>query len=346
MSGPPRDPRAARRRAALSFLRDTAVGFVVFFATVLGGALVAWHADDRWWSAAVLVAEPLLLCAAALFAWRLLRRGHLAWACLFTLGVLVDGALVRFPWPGSARLDDPPPWIEQARRCAGAIDWPTAGFRLVQWTVDERVTPGTVAEVLRTTNPDVIVLHGRLSRDAEAPLHDGMDAEAVDGVAPFSVYTRNVLHICDDATSLSATSDAAPGYAVFFVGAADGASFPLLVGSSPGVEVGPAWLAEARAVRSEVGTVAGELQSSTLLVALDAHAPWTFTRLNARFAAFGLTLLPTAPDWPQALTMHPYGRLWAGPAWTSTGSHALRVGEGARAPVVTELGPVLHTARR
>lgn len=327
------------------------VAFVVVAAWLSLGLSVAWNADGAWWSAAVLFAEPAILVLSALVGLVLVLRGAgligLGWA----LGAVTFTLLVRVPRAGSSQVGDTPAWIEDAQRCAGTLELPTASFTLLQWTLDPSVADDVAVDVVRRSTADVVVLYDVPRGSLADAVHEAVGGESrvIGADRPLAVFTRGAFHPCaDEAVLLPLRTRTAP-YGLSFVGTQDGASFPLLFGALPRLS-DPDWTGAAREQRMVLGSIAGALQSSKLVIALDSGGPWTWTRLNARFAAVGMRLAWSPPDWPSRLgplpwlPLHAMQRVWTAPSWRPIQSVVLRAPAGRRAPIVTVMDTVVHTA--
>lgn len=347
-------PPAGRRRPSTPWTTQLVVGAFLSLATIAAGTAIAIESDGAWWSAELLVAEPLVLVAAALLLYGLLVRGWWIVASLLLVAFAGNALLARIPRPGSSQVDQAPPWAAEAQRCATGLELPTASFRLLQWTVEAGTPVAAVVSAVERSSADVVVLQGDLDTDLADAVAASLGGESrlIGGAPPVGIFTRGVLHPCGTSVIYTAHPEDGRGYTLAFVGARDGASFPLLVGHLPPVTPGRDWEQTTKAIRDELGSVVGALQSSSLVVAMDAHAPWTWSRLNARLAAVGMRLVPTALDWPRQLgplpwlPVHPYNRLWIGQAWVWGDSARVHVETGSRAPIVTDVDPRVHTARR
>lgn len=347
-------PPAGPRRRSTPWTTQLVVGALLSLSVVAAGAAIAIESDGAWWSAGVLVAEPALLVAAAVVVYALIARGWWLVAALLLLAVAGNTLLARVPRPGSSQVDSAPAWAPEAQRCATTLALPTTSFRLLQWTIEPGTSAEEVEAVVARSAADVAVLQGAVDPDLTRAVGELMGGESrlVGGAPPIAVFTRGVFHPCAGSEIFSAHMGDGRGFVVAFVGAREGASFPLVAAQMPAVTPSQEWERTARDIRDELGATVGALQASTLVVAMDAHAPWTWSRLNARFAAVGMRLVPTALDWPRTvgplpwLPVHPFNRLWIGHAWAWGDSARVRVDSGSRAPIVTDVDPRVHTAGR
>lgn len=333
-------------------LRSTLLGALFVSAWLALGAAVAWNADGARWSATLLFAEPALLVLAALVGVGLGGRGGGLPLIGWVLGVASFFLLVRVPRTGSSQVGGTPRWVADAEQCAEELDLSASPFRLLQWTLDPGVPDEVISDVVRRSQADVVLLFDVPREGVDARVDEilGGESALVGAGAPMLLATRGVLHPCGEATVL-----AAPGglghHAMAFVGAYEGVSFPLLFGEMPALS-SPDWTQQTRDARLALGSIVGALQSSKLVVALDSHGPWTWTRLNARLAAVGMRLAWSSPDWPRRvgpmpwLPMHAMQRLWTGSAWRPGEAAVLRAGAGERAPVLHVVDAAVRSSAR
>lgn len=315
------------------------------------GALAGWAGEAHRASALVLHGEPLvlvlLLWAVATARW----AGRPGLSVGFSLGAIGFAAGLRLPLPVEAHEGTAPPWTSPVARCAAALRMPEAPVRLLQWTLDPTVDNAAVRAVVAATEADVVVLHGVTEYAQVAGLDDLRGGEQrVVGHATGATYVLATggFHPCGD--NAEWTTDVGPGdgYTVAFVGVPPATIFPLVVTALPGP------LAEDYAGRMAATTgalydVLGGLQGASTVLVADARATRTYRTLDVRLAGLGLGTVPVPPTWPARLgpvpflTLHPYARVWAGPAWREASARQVATYVGRFAPVVAEMwGPQIE----
>jgi hypothetical protein len=312
------------------------------------GALAGWAGEAHRASALVLHGEPLvlvlLLWAVATARW----AGRVGLSFGFSFGAIGFAAGLRLPLAVAAHEGVPPDWTSPVARCAAALRMPEAPVRLLQWTVDPTVGNAAVRAVVAATEADVVVLHGVTEYSQVAGLDDLRGGEQrVVGHERGATYVLATggFHPCGDEAEWTNDVGARDGYTLAFVGVPPATIFPLLVTALPGP------LAEDYARRIAATTealydVLGGLQGASTVLVADARAPRTYRSLDARLAGLGLGPVPVPPSWPArlgpvpVLPLHPYARVWAGPAWREADARPVVTYTGRFAPVLTELwGP-------
>ncbi|MFN7143147.1 MAG: hypothetical protein ACK4YP_05180 [Myxococcota bacterium] len=324
--------------------------WVLAVAVGAAGALVGLAADRFATSALLLHAEPLLLVLAVWGIAVLRWRGRPALSVGLAVGTVAAVAAVRLPLPIVPASAEPPAWSGPVGRCAAALDAPVDPVRLLQWTLDGHEDPATVRAVVAAAEANVVVLHGAdpavvggalESTGGESRMYPG-----VDGVPATAIVAAGGFHPCGETLEWSDAMDTPEGYALSFVGVPPSTVFPLVVTRFPGPLPPGDWGARMSAATDRVvDAIAGLQGASTVLVA-DAPAPRTYRHLDGRMAAVGLASVPVPPSWPARvgpvplLTLHPYGRMWAGPIWRVTRTSRVLAPEGTHAPVLAVLeGP-------
>ncbi len=314
----------------------------------VAGVLVGWGADRYAATALVLHAEPVLLVLAvwgiALLRW----LGRPGLSIGLAVGTVAAVAGIRLPLPVGPPGGAPPPWIGPVSRCASALKVPADPVRLLQWTVDDTVAPSTVRAVVAASKANVVVLHGVGSTAlAEAALDVTGGESKVFGAegGAVAVAAAGGFHPCGDTLEWSDGLDTPDGYLLTFVGVPPSTIFPLLVARFPAPVRGD-WSERMGAATDRVYDAVGGLQGASAVVVADAPAPRTYRMLDGRMAALGLGSVPLPPSWPARLgpvpllTLHPYGRAWAGPIWRVTGTSRVLSPQGTHAPVLAVLeGP-------
>lgn len=323
---------------------------LVAAALAAGGLAVGWAGDRARWSALVLHAEPLLVVGVlfgAYLAWAEAGRG-------LGRAVLVGGALglaaMRLPFGGTTAMPPPPAWSGPVSRCAAALRPPTDDFRLLQWTLSGDEDPETVRALVARLAPGVTVLHGAPDEGLAAALAAEFGGEHAwlprpeGGVA---LVTTGVFHLCGDANLWGDGQDDPDAATLAFVGVTPETAFPLAIARFPGPREAR-WAERMEAATASVHAVLGALQAPSTIVVADASAPWTYRHLDGGMAGAGLRAVRVPPDWPahvgglRFLPLHPYDRVWVGPAWTAASSRRVVVDQGARAPILTDFVPAMR----
>jgi hypothetical protein len=328
---------AAAEEHALTRRALPALAFLVL------GVAAAWSADGAWWSAAVLLAEPVLLvgvgAALYLLAW---RRDRLAFTLTLLAGLLPFVA-ARLPRTGSPAVATGRAWTDDVANCAGSLPLPARGFTLLQWTIEGDATAAEVLAFMRRNAVDVTVLGGDVPADLEPAGELGGDqAGAADGLEGWLIHTAGVLHLCGENSWWASEHSV-----LVFAGVDEGTAVPILATRFPSLAQRTEWAAAYDTVREEAASTAWSLRSSLLVVAADARAPWTFGRLDGRFRALGLARVPSPADWPyraawgRTLPLHPFDRAWVAEGWQVSSTRRIDTPTGARAAVRTRFEPAL-----
>lgn len=348
-------PRGAVVTAGAPWLRLPVVHallpWVLAVAVGAVGALVGWGADRFAATALLLHAEPLLLVFAVWGIAVLRWRGRPGLSFGLAAGTVAAFAAVRLPLPIGPASAEPPAWSGPVGRCAAALDAPADPVRLLQWTLDGDEDPATVRAVVAAAEANVVVLHGAdtaavggalESTGGESRVYPG-----VDGAPATAIVAAGGFHPCGDTLEWSDAMDTPDGYALTFVGVPPSTVFPLVVARFPGPLAPGDWAARMSAATRRVLDVTAGLQGASTVVVAEAPAPRTYRHLDGRMAAVGLGSVPVPPSWPARvgpvplLTLHPYGRMWAGPIWRITRTSRVLAPEGSHAPVLAVLeGPV------
>lgn len=315
---------------------------------------MGWSADRAWWSAALLHLEPLLVVAVLFATYLALMAGRRARGFAIAGGGLAGFSLMGLPATVSPATPPAPEWAAPVAACAGGMRAPVDDFRLLQWTLDADTSGEEVRRLVSMLAPGVTVLHGVRDARLVRAIASENGAEPLwisQGETGLAILTTGVFHLCRDADLWGDAQDDPYGAALVFVGVTPDTTFPLVVGRLPGPGQPLAWGARMEEAQGGLAALLGALQVPTAIVAADASAPWSYRWLDGRMVALGLRPLRVPPSWPAhlgplpALPLHPYDRLWAGPAWTTTSSRRVAARTGARAPILTELTPAVRQAR-
>ncbi len=306
--------------------------------------------------AMVLQGEPALhvLVAWGAYALFLLRRPALA------TGLLVGAAFVALALraPLVAELPGPPPPGSQtlhdcARRLPAfaAPDAAPARVRVLQWTLDGAVDPAALIALSGAAQADLTIVHGPVGEGLGQAYIDALGGDALvhpsrDGGADGRlVHTRGVFHACGSASQGSEAVDGPYGTTVLFVGVPPDLSFPLLVGRLPAPEDARAdWPRSMRDARERLASLAELLAVPSTLAVADAHATWGYRGLDSALLGAGLVPVAVAPSGPRRVLgvpfppLHPWDRVWTGPAWRAVASRRLPTSDATlRAPILTTL---------
>lgn len=315
------------------------------------GALVGWSADGAWWSAAILHLEPLLLALVGVAAYFVGVGGQRSAAIGLALGAMCFFVAVRLPPRAPPPASPAGDWAARVSRCAGALERPTAPIALLQWTLPERGAEEAALHAALALQPEVLVLFRlrdpgvlhRLQGARGGEWHHHPPAGGGEGVG---VWVSGAFPYCGEEDEWTDGLDSPGGFSMSFVNV-DGAMFPLIVATFPGLGEGGAWSGEMGAVTDRVGAVLDALNTPDVVLAADAPVTRTYHRLEARLGARGLVSVGEPPNWPARLgrlpflPIHAYDRLWTGEAWRVTDTRTLPATTGARNALVTTLAPIV-----
>lgn len=319
---------------------------------VIVAALVARTAESAGWSAAVLVAEPFLAVVGAVAAYAAFfaKQRSLAFGLL---GAWVLAAVVvRLPRPAVPTVEQAAPFGRTIAGCAPSLRLATGGFSLLQWTAAE-VPSQAVVDTVVAQEADVTVLFGVEDADVGPAIVEALGGEVhphADGLTRVLVHTRGVFHACGDEEEWTEGLEGPVGYTLAFVGAGEGITFPLVAARLPHLrDAEPYATLRARSDARLAATLTA-MQSSLALVVADAEAPWNFRGLDAWMRALSLFAVRVPPSWPARagrvplLPLHPFDRVWAGPAWRVEASRRVGAPTGGRDAIRTTFEPAVRVA--
>ncbi len=324
-----------RLRLVLRMLLVPAVGF--------SGACVGWAAEASGPATTLLLFEPALWVAGAWLAYAAWLRGDQG----LGVGVLCAGLAaaigVRIPLaPAETPGLDPAPFLEQTRTCARNLALPAERVRLVQWTV-ARDMPG-IALVITDEQADVVVVRGPLSVETIEAVRAGVGGEAMEMAGangPIHVFTRGAFSLCGDSDRWVDLPAPGSDVGLVFVAIAEGTAFPLLLAGLPAAGSVPAWSSAQRAARDGLHTAVDGLESSLLVVALDAPLPLAGPRLTRTLRDVDLSVVARPLNWParSPLPLHAFDQVWAAEGWLGAPAVLLRAAGTERHGVRVDLVP-------
>lgn len=319
---------------------------------VIAAAWVARSAESTGWSAAVLIAEPFLAVAFAAVVYACFSTGRRALATGLLVAGVLSAAILRLPRPAVATVEESSPFGRTVAGCAPSLRLATGGFSLLQWTAAgvpaEKVVDAVVAQ-----EADVTVLFGVGDPGVGAAVAAALGGEVhehAEGETRVVVHTRGVFHPCGDEEEWTEGLEGPVGYTLAFVGAGEGVTLPLVAARLPHLRDSERYAVLRARSEARLAATLTAMQSSLAVVAADAEAPWSFRRLDAWMRALSLVPVRVPPSWPARagglplLPLHPFDRVWAGPAWTVERSRRVAVPDGVRDAVRTEFQPAVRVA--
>lgn len=282
-------------------------------------------------------------------------RGRAALGAALGLALLLVGARVPLVHPVAAA--NPPGWASALRGCALLPDPVRAPIRLMLWTVDPRHPPSLDNTTLEA-HPDLVLLTGSSDTTLAAALQGALGGEVMTltGDRPESgmiLAVRGAFQYCggdDDHWVQDLPGDGGGSrIALAFPEIADVGVVPLVAVQVSGPGGPGGWLSWPDRLAQATASVAGladTLGARRMVLAGDLHAPRTFRALSDGLRAAGLLSMPAPPNWPASLpgglpglSLHPLDQVWAGAAWSSSGSRAMDPRGQRRAPVIVDLSP-------
>ncbi|GDX79084.1 hypothetical protein LBMAG42_08950 [Deltaproteobacteria bacterium] len=317
----------------------------LLFVPALGvtGGLVGWVAEESAIATALLLIEPILWVFAAWLAYAAWSRKDVGLTVGVVCGGLAAAMCVRIPTaPPETPGLDPAPFLARTSDCARELELPAQSVRLVQWTVSNDA-PGIVP-VITDAQADLVVVRGPLSPEVAAAVEAGVGGEsmALTGAnGPIHVFTRGVFSRCGEGDQWMDQPAQGADIGLLFVTVSPGTSFPLLVAGFPEVASVPQWATASRDARSALHTAAERLQSSILVVAVDAALPLGGPRLTRMLKVVGLAPAARPLNWPPRwpFSLHAFDQVWAAEAWVSAPAERLRAPGTGRDGVRVDLAP-------
>lgn len=295
-------------------------------ALVLGSCLVARSADGARWSAAILLAEPLIAVGLVGAAYAARALSHRALAGAILLGWVLAAAGARLPLGAGDEPRLPPFYGQEVGGCAGGLSLPTRDVEVLAWSAAD-VDAATAVDALASERADIVVAY---ARDPAALAEDLQARRGGESILPSPggpvLWTAGAFHLCGSGTAW-AEGDAGDGVALAFAGVDDALTLPIVAGSVPRL-LSAGWDLAAAGARGRIGGMLDALQSSLAVAIVDGAGARTWSRLRAGVRRAGLEVAPGPPTWPArvlglpALPLHPSTAAFYGPAW--------RLGEIAR----------------
>jgi hypothetical protein len=154
------------------------------------------------------------------------------------------------------------------------------------------------------------------------------------------VFTRGVFDRCG--TGDHWTDRPAPGadLAAVFVQLPGGTRFPVLSARMPSLFPERRWARHAADARAALHATANTLESSLLIVAVDAPVGLAGTRLTRGLLDAALRPMVRLPNWPaRPLALHTFDQVWAADAWLPVSSGVIAAAGAGRAGELVELRP-------
>ena len=337
---------SSRLQAAPLVLTGAALGLML----AVGRDRVAPTAMALW-------LEPFWLVFGVYGALVLATSGRLRAAAGAVLGLTLLLVGARVPLDHAPAAAHAPEWANALRGCALLPDPVRSPVRLMLWTVDPQHPP-SMDNAMLEAHPDLVLVTGSSDTSLAASLQGAMGGEAITIVGPtpesgMILAVRGAFQYCggeDDHWVLDQPGDGdGSRIALAFPEIADVGVIPFvavkLAGpGGPGGWLGwPDRLAEATA---SIAGLADTLGARRMVVAGDLHTPRTFRALAGGLLQAGLLSMPAPPNWPATLpgglpglSLHPLDQVWAGAAWSSSGSRTLDARGQRRAPVLVDLSP-------
>lgn len=310
--------------------------------------LVGLAGDARRESTLILLLEPVLWLGTVWGVYAFMSTKRPATAAAFATGALIAALVVRLPGAGELEVAEPPVILDQLRGCARSLPLPERGVRLAEWHVRDNANP-EVADQLLGSSPDLVVLSGAPSEQLAELLAEEMGGEILtlstpEGTATF--VSRGVFNRCGDDDGWTDAPAAGAGSALVFAALPEGVVFPLVLAQLPSPLDEPRWGLAARNGRGRLAALAGGLESSLLVVIVDAVTPGVSRHLEGALLAAGLRQSARLPNWPTKLLGIPwpaplfaFDQVWAADGWISTGARTLRIAGEPRRGLVVDLVP-------
>lgn len=319
---------------------------------VCGVLAVVIFQEERFFSAALLVGEPVIAAVAAGCVYVSLTLRRRGWAFAVLVAWVGAAVAVRIPRSLNPVVMVEPSFARVIGGCAPALRLPSGGFNLLQWTVDRGNTEA-VANAILAEGADVNVIFGDDLRGVAMAVVDGLGGEVHvhdDEGTRFFVHTRGVFNLCGADSEWAQGMDESTGAAVSFVGVREGLIFPLLVTRFPHLGDPGDYLAARGRSWQRVAGILDAMESSLAVVVADAQAPWTFTGLDNGMRGMAMRPVRVPPTWPARIwgiptpPLHPFDRAWVGPGWRVERSERVRMTTATRDAVRTRFVPAVVTS--
>lgn len=317
----------------------------LFFVPALGltGASVGWYAEESLVATCILLVEPLLWVFAAWLAYAAWSRRDVGLTVGVVCGGLAAAMCARIPVaPAEQPGLDPAPFLGKTGDCARDLELPAQSVRLVEWTV--YADAPEIVPVITDAQADVVVVRGPLSPEVAEAVGAGVGGEAIElagAAGPIHVFTRGTFSLCGEGDRWVDQPAQGADVWLVFVSLGPGTSFPLLVAGLPEVGSVPRWASAQRDARAALHTAAERLESSLLVVAIDAALPLGGPRLTRMLQTVGLAPAARALNWPPRwpFALHAFDQVWVAEAWVSSSAVPLRAAGTSRDGVRVDLAP-------
>lgn len=311
-------------------------------AMALAGGLVGWQADGHLVSTAVLLVEPVVWVGLSWLVWWRWTSGARSSALTLLAGAGAAALACRLPLQSGEEVGmDEAPFASRLRTCARALPLPAAPVRVLNWTPGE--TGAELVKVVTDAAADVVVVRARLSEDLVSALAAGVGGEVRefpgDGISTW-VFARGVFDACGQSDHWFDRPAPGAELAAVFVQLESGARLPVLIGTMPAPRPVARWSRHVTDARAALHATVNRLESSLLVVALDAPYPLVGPRMTRSLLDTGLVPLFRAPNWPALpVPVHAFDQLWAAEAWLPGEGRSLRASGAARLGQIVELVP-------
>ncbi len=325
-------------------------GLAVLAVAALVGAFA--RREDTAWTGALLVGEPLIAVVAAGGVYLCLTTGHRPRAFAILVGWVLAAVAVRVPRNPTPIMEVEPSFARAIGSCASHLKLPSGGFNLFQWTFDGADTDEVLRAVL-AEGADVNVVFGDRLGTISAAIVEGLGGEVhvhEEGATRLLVHTRGVFNLCGADAEWAHGLEDEVGVAVAFVGVREGLIFPIVTARLPHLADDGGYATGRIVSRQRLRGILRAMESSLAVVVADAEAPWTFTGLDVGMRALSMRPVRVPPTWPARVAgvptppLHPFDRVWAGPAWRVARSERVRMTTSSRDAVRTRFEPAVITS--
>ncbi len=308
----------------------------------LAGAAVGWLGDSSLVATLFLLAEPFLWVLALWGGWAAYTKGAPGLAVALLCGCASAALGARIPQsPAEPVGMDEAPFASRLRKCARALELPSAPVRVLSWT------PGAVgAEVLTAiadAAPDVVILRAHLSGgevDALRAAVGGASVQLGGDREPTWVFANGVFDTCGPSDHW--LDRPAPGaeLGAVFVHLRGGTRLPILTARLPPPRLVARWARHLADTRAALHATANTLESSLVVVAVDAPFALGSPRLTRSLLDAALLPMVRGPNWPGGpLPLHSFDQVWAAEAWRSGEQRQLAAAGTARNGQLVQLQP-------
>lgn len=305
------------------------------------GALLAWLSDGSFAATVVLLAEPLLWVALSWLVWWVWTNGARGSALALLLGGVAAALACRAPLaPDEPVGMDEAPFASRLRTCARSLTLPGGPVRIVRWS-PELVGPGFVEAVTEAT-ADVVIIRAPLSEALVEAIRAGVGGEVMEleGVGASTwVFARGVFDSCGHSNHWFDHPSPGAELGAVFVQLEGGTRLPLLTATMPPPRAVARWSRHTADARAALAATANTLESSLLVVAVEAPYALAAPRMTQSLLRAGLLPMARRPNWPGVIPVHTFDQIWAAEAWVAGDSAVLSAPGAGRLGQLAELSP-------